>query len=428
MRRDAFWSAAEAGAAGILSLASAFFVARLVGPEALGTGAAAIAVNVILWVVVNALFADALVQRPALTQAEAASAFWASTAVGGAAGVLQAGSGWVLAAVMGDPRFVTMSCVLALPLPLVGAAGVIQGLLTRERAYRRLAMRTIVGQGLGCATGVAAALTGAGAWAVVLQQAVGALLGALVLLAGRGWWPGLPTGVRWDHAALRAMLAVGVPLTTSTLVLIGRYRLFAVLVGACAGSAVLGQVHIAFRLVDSVRDLAFTALWRLVLPAMSPHQADRASLLDEVDRWQRRCLLALLPLCLLLAVALTNGVTRFMGPVWESAARASMPLLGLTAVSALTFPAGVALVATGGAHRALYGYLAALALTCAGVILFPPADAWQAVMIWTASQVLTLPYTLWINARALGVGLLRPIAGAFALPRSAPAFSRRGVF
>ena len=73
---------------------------------------------------------------------------------------------------LGDNRLVTMSVVLALPLPLVGAAGPVQGLLTRNRAYRTLAVRTLIGQGLGTLTGIASALAGAGAWALVLQQVV----------------------------------------------------------------------------------------------------------------------------------------------------------------------------------------------------------------------------------------------------------------
>jgi PST family polysaccharide transporter len=409
MKRDAFWSALEAGVAGFLSLLTAFLVARLVGPQALGVGAAATAVNVVLWVAVNALFADALVQRTTLSTREAASAFWASCLVGLAAAVLQAAFGWVLAGMLGDPRLVPMAVVLALPLPLVGGAGVIQGLLTRERAYRRLALRTIVGQGIGSVVGIASAHAGAGAWAVVLQQAIGTGLGALALLLGRRWRP----AAAFDWAAIRDLLAIGLPLTGSTLVLIGRYRLFAVLIGAYAGSTVLGQVHIAFRLVDTVRDLTFTALWRLMLPALAPHQGSKRAMLAQVDRWMRLGCLAMLPLCGLLAFGLTHVVSLIMGPAWQSAGHAALPLVGLMALSVLTFPAGVALIASGGARLALYANLAALVLTCAGTVLAPPAGAWQAVMIWCVSQMLVLPYTLWVNARALGVGVFRPLRGIF---------------
>src|SRR5487761_2093230 len=141
--RNVVWSGLEAAVAGLLSFVSACVVARLVGPSELGFGAAVVAVHVLLWVTVNALFADALVQRGATDDRTLASAFWASSAAG------------LLAA-----------------LPLVGAAGAVQGLLTIRRGYRALAWRTIVGQGLGTFAGIVAARAHAGAWALVLQQFV----------------------------------------------------------------------------------------------------------------------------------------------------------------------------------------------------------------------------------------------------------------
>ncbi|HVY15914.1 MAG TPA: oligosaccharide flippase family protein [Rhodopila sp.] len=413
LRRDAFWSALDAGVSGIFSLVTSFLVARLVGPQALGIGTAATALNVVLWVAVNALFADALVQQPELTEREASSAFWGSCLIGLGAAVLQAAVGWVLASMLDDQRLIGMALALALPLPLVGAAGVVQGLLTRERAYRRLALRTIFGQGLGSAVGIAGALAGLGPWAIVLQQALGATTGALALLLGRGWRP----LAAFDRAALRRLLAIGLPLTGSTLVLIGRYRLFAVLIGASAGSTVLGEVHIAFRLVDTVRDLTSTALWRLLLPVLSPLQSDRKAMLAQVDRWMRLIGLVMLPVCAVLAFGLSHGVVRVMGPAWQSAGPAALPLVGLMAIGVLTFPASVALVAAGGVRIALYGHVASLLLTCAGVLLIPPSNAWQAVMVWCGSQILLLPYTLWTNARALGVGPLRPLFGLFMIVR-----------
>jgi O-antigen/teichoic acid export membrane protein len=409
MRRDAFWSALDAAAAAILSLVTSFAVARIVGPTELGIGAAATMLHVVLWVVTNALFADAIVQRIAVNDRMLSSAFWASIAVGCLAMAVQAASGVGLAAIMGDDRLVPMSLVLAVPLPLVGAAGVIQGLLTRERAYRRLALRTFVGQGLGTIVGVWAACAGAGAWALVWQQAVGSAVGALALLIGRRWTPARCL----DTAALRSLLSVGLPLAASTLVLIARYRLFAVLIGASAGAEVLGQVHIAFRLVDTVRELTFSALWRLMLPALSEHQGDRRAMLAQVDRWLRLCAIAVFPLCAALGVALSQIVARVMGPVWIAAGHAALPLVLLMAWSALTFPSGVALVAVGRARFALYANLAGLIGACASVPLLRPADPWQAVMIWTVSQILVSPYILWISARALDVGMIRPLTGGF---------------
>jgi O-antigen/teichoic acid export membrane protein len=238
---NVFWSGFEATTAAVLSFASAFIVARLVGPSEVGIGAAVVAVHVLLWVVVNALFADSLGQRAAVDDAEFSSALWASVAVGGLAAMLQVTLAQPIAAWLGDNRLVAMSVLLGLPLPLVGAGGPVQGLLTRNRAYRALAGRTLIGQGLGTITGIASALAGAGAWALVLQQLVVSSAGALALLV---CCPSRPRFiVRWP--ALRGMLRIGLPLTISTLVQHGRYRLFALLIGGTAGAAALGQVHMA---------------------------------------------------------------------------------------------------------------------------------------------------------------------------------------
>ena len=70
----------------------------------------------------------------------------------------------------------------------------------------------------------------------------------------------------------------------------GRYRLFALLIGGTAGAASLGQVHMAFRLVDAVRYLAFTAQWRLMLPLLSERQDDLPAL--QADMEQRSRLMA----------------------------------------------------------------------------------------------------------------------------------------
>ena len=409
MSNNVFWSAAEAAGAALFSVVAAFVIARLIGPTELGTGATAVAVHVLLWVAVNALFADAIVQRDAIDEATLSSAAWASTAIGCGAAAMQAGSGWLLAWMLHDGRLVPMVLLLAVPFPFVGMGGALQGLLTRQRRYRALAMRTLLGQGSGMAIGIVLASEGAGAWAVVVQQAAGSLLAALVLMSVARWRP--RAVCRWS--AVLSLLQIGLPLTASTLLQIGRYRIFAILIGGTAGVTALGQIHVAFRLVDTVREIAFTALWRLLLPILSEHQHDQVALLRQVDKLLRLSSIGMMPLCGVLAVVLVPLTTLLLGPAWHAAGVAAEPLVALTVLLALMFPSGVALIAVGQARYTLYANLAGLLATSAFVLLFRPATPWMAVMIWCGAQIFISPYSLWVNARALGVGLLRPLqAGA----------------
>jgi len=401
------WSGVEVASSAALSFASAFIVARQIGPSEVGIGAAVVAVHVLLWVAVNGLFADPLVQRAAVDEAAFSSAFWTSVVIGGAAAMLQVALAHPIAWWLADARPVQMSVLLALPLPLVGAAGPIQGLLNRNRAYKALAGRTLIGQGLGTVIGIVAALAGAGAWALVLQQFVISAVGAIALLLSCGTQP------HWIVRGqdLRDMLRIGLPLTASTLIQHGRYRLFALLIGGTAGAAVLGQVHMAFRLVDTVRELAFTAQWRLMLPLLSERQSDLSGLHARMDRclvWSSRLAF---PLCVAMALSIQPVVQVLLGPAWQPCGVATLPLITLTAWLFLAFPAGVAVIARGEPRYMLIANIAGTIATVAGVMLVRPTSPLQAVLVWLGAQIFISPYVLRANAHVLHtlpLRLLRP--------------------
>jgi len=409
LQSNVFWSGLEAGSSAGLSFASAFIVARLVGPAEVGVGAAVVSVHVLLWVVVNALFADPLVQRLKVDDTEASSALWASTLVGLLAALVQAGAAFAIAGAMGDGRIVPMGLLLALPLPLVGAGGVMQGILTRNREYRVLAGRALIGQGGGTLAGIALAVLGAGAWALVAQQLVNSMFGALSLVLRTPWRPRLV--LSWQP--VRELLHVGFPLVLSTLVQHSRYRLFALLIGSTAGASALGQVHMAFRLVDTVRELVSTAFWRLSLPSMSERQQDLPALRATVSRFLELTGLVLFPMFGAMLVVIDPLVRLLLGPVWAPSADASAVLIVLTMYGFLYAPAGTALVARGITRFTLIAMSCMTVLTLAGVLVAHPHTPRQAVVVWAVAQLLVFPGMQWGTARLLGDSVFRQIRAGF---------------
>ena len=266
-----------------------------------------------------------------------------------------------------------------------------QGLLTRDRAYRKLALRTVVGQGLGTLAGIVCAMRGAGAWALVVQQVVISGSGAVALLLRCPMRPCRTV----SRQRLREMLRIGLPLTASTLVQHGRYRLFALLIGGTAGAASLGQVHMAFRLVDAVRDLAFTAQWRLMLPLLSERQDDLPALQALMDRCLAWSSLLAFPLCAAMAVTIQPLIATLLGPVWQ--------------------PAGVAVIARGEARYTLIANTAGTVATVAGVLLVRPATPLHAVLVWLGAQAFVSPYVMLANARVLRTTPLRPLRAGLSL-------------
>lgn len=409
--RNVLWSGFEAGLSAALSFVSAFVIARLVGPAEVGIGAAAVTLHVLLWVAVNALFADPLVQRATLNEAAFSSAFWASLVAGAATALLQLALAQPIADWLGDRRLLGMSAILASPLPLVGTAGPVQGLPTSNRCYKAIAGRTVIGQGLGTSVGIASALAGAGAWALILQQVVASSTGALALLVRS------PSRLRWIicRRDLRDLLRIGLPLTVSTLVQHGRYRLFALLIGGTTGAAALGQVHMAFRLLDTVRELAFTAQWRLMLPVLSERQDDIGELHASMDRCLAWSGLLAFPLCCAMAIGIEPLVRLLLDPVWQPSAVAVLPLIGLTAWLFLAFPAAVAVIARGEPRYTVIANIAGTAATAAGVLLVRPETRLQAVLVWLGAQLFVSPYVPASNARVLRCHPLRPLRAGAAL-------------
>jgi len=209
------------------------------------------------------------------------------------------------------------------------------------------------------------------------------------------------------------LLRIGLPLTISTLLQHGRYRLFALLIGGIAGAAALGQVHMAFRLVDAVRELAFAAQWRLMLPILSEQQNDLPALHAAIDRCLVWSGLLAFPLCAVMALTIQPVVAALLGPVWHPAGEAALPLIGMTAWLFLAFPAGVAVIARGEARYVLAANLAGVVATVAGVMVVRPATPLAAVLVWLSAQVFISPYVLAMNARVLRTSVFRPLrAGA----------------
>ena len=164
------------------------------------------------------------------------------------------------------------------------------------------------------------------------------------------------------------------------------------MIGGTAGASALGQVHLAFRLVDALRDLAFTAQWRLMLPLLSERQHDMPGLHDVMDRCLAWSSLLAFPLCAAMAVALGPLVLMLLGPVWRPSGEAALPLIALTAWLFLAFPAGVAVVARGEARYTLIANLAATVATIVGVLLLRPSSPLHAVLVWLGAQLCVFPY------------------------------------
>ena len=81
----------------------------------------------------------------------------------------------------------------------------------------------------------------------------------------------------------------------------------------------------AFRLVDTVRELGSTALWRLMLPAMARRQHDIHRLQETVDRSLALSALVLFPVIGALLATIAPAVELLLGAGWLPSGRSGGP-------------------------------------------------------------------------------------------------------
>jgi O-antigen/teichoic acid export membrane protein len=287
---------------------------------------------------------------------------------------------------------------LALLLPLSAAAGLLASLALRERRYRLLASRVLLCQPLSVGAGVAAALSGWGAWAMVVHQVTATLSIFLLLAVFTGWRP----RVVWDRSALTELWPIAGPQILALLVFNGRYRIFILALGTLVAEAVVAVTHIAFRLLDVAMAVVTGAASRLAMPRLSALQHDRAAMAASYgDLAQLQALIGL-PVAVGLAITAPQLVQLLMGGPWAEAAQPAR-LVALAALPAfLIGPAPALWLALGRTRVNLLVQIIAFCVPLAALLVVRPTDAAGAALCWVVGSLLVPPIQLVLSLQALG--------------------------
>ncbi|MGG5818021.1 oligosaccharide flippase family protein [Falsiroseomonas sp. HW251] len=393
--RSPVWVLAETATSALFSLFSMLAIGRVIGPEAAGTGMIAIASFALLDLIGSTLFPDALVQHRAPTARHAASALTCATLVGAAMGVVLAVFGPLMARWSAAPAVEALCWVLAPLLPISAFAGAGAGLLLRDHRYAPLAARVLVGQPLALAAGLGLAASGHGPWAMIANQAVATVVAfAIVLGFGRLWLRPM-----LDRGALRELWPVALPQVAALAVLIGRYRLFLVLLGLVTTESVLAVSHFAFRMLDAALVVVWQSIGRIAMPRLCGLQGDRHAQAEAFGDIAQ--LLALLGMPIAAGVALTapDLVHALLGPAWQDAAGAAR-IVGVAAL--LTFVNGDPLslfVARGKARWNLYVNLVSLTVPLVALLVIRPQTAEGAALAWASQSLVLPPLLTWLALR-----------------------------
>jgi PST family polysaccharide transporter len=218
----------------------------------------------------------------------------------------------------------SLVAVASLGVPLSAIAGVQSAMLRRELQFRQLAVRTLWARSIGAATGLALALSGAGAWSIIIQQLATTIIGCVALcLSSRQ-----RLGFRIERAALIDLLRVSGPWLASEALSVSQPRIFMLIVGGLLSVRDVGFLNIAFRLVETLREIIGHLSTNVSLPYFARVQKDVATLGGHFVSATTALSVAAIPAFIGVAASADVIVLTLVGEEW----RPAVPLVQILSI------------------------------------------------------------------------------------------------
>jgi O-antigen/teichoic acid export membrane protein len=415
---SAVWRATETAGTEAVAFVVFTTLARMLVPADFGAVALAGSVLTVLQGLLYHGFNEALIQRPEVSDAHQRTALTANLIFAVALAGIGFIAAWPLGWMFGRPEFSRIFVALLPCLLFRGLQAPMLAALRRDLDFRSIAIRTLLGVGIGGAIAVWMARRGAGYWALVAQQWSAELVMFGVLAAAS---PAKPWRLGLSPTALRELLKVALPVMGAELVSTASRRLDTVALGVFLPNPVVGIYFMVYRLVFAAQMVTQHGLAEVALVVL-------ASINTSDERYRRglsRAMRLMLYLCAwgygLLAVVGPWLVPLVFGAAWNPAIEPLRISAALSVGGALVSTAGVILVASG--HAAQFSRLA-MGSAFLQLLAVAASARWGLVAVsWSVgiAQCLSVAPALWMLARSYKlrmsqlVGQLAPIVLTYML-------------
>jgi polysaccharide transporter, PST family len=303
-------------------------LARLLVPRDFGLAAMAL-----LFVGVTSIFTDlslgaALIARRTITEADRSTAFWTTVVAGAAC----AGGGIAAAPLVADlfstPAVAPLFAVTSLIFLITSISATQIALLTREMQFRSLQLREMAGATVGGVVGVALALAGLGAWALVVQVLATEAVSLVLVWRFSPWRPRLT----FSGESLRRLGSFAGK--TSGARVLGYVNLNAdnFLIAKFLGAAPLGVYAVAYNVMFAPLARLAAPIQQVLFPAFVRIAADPRRVGAAWLRGSRVVAAVSVPAFVGLAVVAPDFVPVILGDRWHDA----IPVLQLLCIAGLS--------------------------------------------------------------------------------------------
>jgi O-antigen/teichoic acid export membrane protein len=245
----------------------AIILARLLTPGDYGLAGMIIVFSNLVLVLTDIGLGSALVRMKRVSEADLATLFWASFALGAVLTLGGIAASGPIAAFFGEPQLKALFAALSLSFVVTALGTTQRTFLTREMDFRSLELRQMGSSLVAAAIALVLAAEGHGPWAIIGQQIAFAIVSTALLWRLTPWRPAWTFSLK----SLRALSGFGMNVFGTHMLWYANRNVSQVLIGRFLGAAPLGAYALAYnvmlaplsRVVAPVRDVLFPAFSRL---------------------------------------------------------------------------------------------------------------------------------------------------------------------
>lgn len=269
--RSVAWSAVGTAGNQLATLVVFVVLSRLLVPDDFGVVALASVFTVVLRLLAEQGFADAIVQHPSLDDEHLDTAFCVSVGLAAVLAAALAVLSPLVANAVDSPTLTPVLASLAAILVLSSLKSVHRAILMRDLRFRSLTLRDLISVSAGGAVGVACAVGGLGVWSLVAQLLVAEIVAVILLWPTTAWRP----RPRISRNHFRALFSFGASVVGFRLLRFVNTRVDNLIIGVALGTTALGYYLVAYRLLEIMIMVTTSIIGAVSFPLFSRIQTDR---------------------------------------------------------------------------------------------------------------------------------------------------------
>jgi len=287
-------------------------LARLLGPAAFGLVALAMPLILLATMIADAGLGNALVRKRDSSKELESTIFWFSFGMSLGLALIISLLAWPVSVILAEPTLAPVMLALTVILPMGGSLSVPNALISREGKFTLFAIGDVMANLSSSAIAIIAAIAGAGAWSLVIQQCVLWIVKVSWLFPVSGFRPMLVCRPRlaWPY------LGFGLNVVGANLADFANKNLPTVLIGGLIGVAAAGHYSMAYQIVRVPEMIISGPLYLSIFASVAQWGDDQAATVPLALRGLRGVVTILAPLFGGLALVAHLAVLVLLGPAW----------------------------------------------------------------------------------------------------------------